>query len=64
MTLVFEPFSCYSKVDDIITPSDGCVDNLMIKTLAKNLNFTYDFVEPLDGQWGYRLDNGSYTGEE
>lgn len=64
VTLVYEPFSCYDKsTDGTITPSDNCVDNNMLAALANTLNFTYDFVEPEDGQWGHRQENGSYTGE-
>ncbi|XP_037793489.1 uncharacterized protein LOC119588952 [Penaeus monodon] len=62
VTLVYEPFSCYEKTDDLIIPADNCVDNNMLREIAINLNFTYVFVEPSDGQWGHRLDNGSYTG--
>ncbi|XP_042863989.1 glutamate receptor ionotropic, kainate 2-like [Penaeus japonicus] len=62
VTLVYEPFSCYEKIDDVIIPADNCVDNNMLREISMNLNFTYVFVEPSDGQWGHRLDNGSYTG--
>ncbi|KAK3879250.1 hypothetical protein Pcinc_016161, partial [Petrolisthes cinctipes] len=63
VTLVYEPFSCYDKsVDGTITPSGHCVDNNMLASLANTLNFTYVFLEPEDGQWGHRLENGSYTG--
>ncbi|XP_050703929.1 uncharacterized protein LOC126989348 [Eriocheir sinensis] len=64
VTLVYEPFSCYTKNPKTgsLTPSGGCVDNLMVQQLGAALNFTYNFVEPKDGQWGHRLDNGSYTG--
>ncbi|ROT80665.1 hypothetical protein C7M84_000603 [Penaeus vannamei] len=62
VTLVYEPFSCYEKIDGVIVPADNCVDNNMLREIANNLNFTYVFVEPSDGQWGHRLDNGSYTG--
>ncbi|KAK8374765.1 hypothetical protein O3P69_012536 [Scylla paramamosain] len=39
-----------------------CVDTRMLRAMATSLNFTYVVREPLDGQWGYRLQNGSYTG--
>ncbi|KAK4328895.1 hypothetical protein Pmani_000704 [Petrolisthes manimaculis] len=55
--------SCYDKSEDgTITPSGHCVDNNMLASLANTLNFTYVFLEPEDGQWGHRLENGSYTG--
>ncbi|XP_045127718.1 uncharacterized protein LOC123514136 [Portunus trituberculatus] len=40
-----------------------CVDTRMLHAMATSLNFTYVVREPNDGQWGYRLQNGSYTGE-
>ncbi|XP_068245259.1 LOW QUALITY PROTEIN: glutamate receptor U1-like [Palaemon carinicauda] len=63
VTLVYEPFSCYHKVsDDILIPTGKCVDNTMLHEMSLSLNFTYKFTEPKDGQWGHKLDNGSYTG--
>ncbi|XP_069942958.1 ionotropic receptor 21a-like [Cherax quadricarinatus] len=62
VTLVYEPFSCYHKEGDHLVPADNCVDNNMLREIARSLNFTYIFVEPRDGQWGHRLQNGSYTG--
>ncbi|XP_064110307.1 probable glutamate receptor [Macrobrachium nipponense] len=63
VTLVYEPFSCYRKVsDDILIPTGRCVDNTMLHEMSLALNFTYKFTEPKDGQWGHKLDNGSYTG--
>ncbi|XP_045599811.1 glutamate receptor ionotropic, delta-1 isoform X2 [Procambarus clarkii] len=62
VTLVYEPFSCYHKEGSRIMPADNCIDNNMLREISAVLNFTYVFVEPSDGQWGHRLQNGSYTG--
>ena len=35
---------------------------LMLDTLATVRNFTYDIIEPADGQWGKVDKNGSWTG--
>ncbi|KAK4292077.1 hypothetical protein Pmani_035125 [Petrolisthes manimaculis] len=34
----------------------------MLKAMAGVLNFTYTVREPKDGQWGYRLEDGFYSG--
>ncbi|XP_064105499.1 probable glutamate receptor [Macrobrachium nipponense] len=34
----------------------------MMNAVAGTLNFTYKVREPADQQWGYKLDNGTYTG--
>lgn len=62
VTLVYQPFSCYQKQGDALIPTQDCVDNKMLHEISRTLNFTYILVEPEDGQWGHRLENGSYTG--
>ncbi|KAK7077820.1 hypothetical protein SK128_007530 [Halocaridina rubra] len=62
VTLVYEPFSCYEKIGEDFIPTGNCVDNKMLEEMSRTLNFTYMFVEPKDGQWGHKMDNGSYTG--
>lgn len=76
VTLEYAPFSCYDKME--MKEENGrrgagkrgaklklrdCVDTRMLRAMATSLNFTYSVREPVDGQWGYRLQNGSYTGE-
>ncbi|XP_069104060.1 uncharacterized protein [Argopecten irradians] len=34
----------------------------MLDELASQLNFTYVMTEPADKEWGFMLDNGSWTG--
>lgn len=36
----------------------------MLNAMAQALNFTYTVREPKDGQWGYLLNDGFYSGEE
>ncbi|XP_071521417.1 uncharacterized protein [Panulirus ornatus] len=62
VTLVYEPFSCYQEEGGVLIPAGNCVDNKMLNEMSRTLNFTYVLVEPSDGQWGHRLENGSYTG--
>ena len=44
----------------------GCYRGYMIdliETLASHLNFTYEFIHPLDGKWGsFNKTTGSWTG--
>ncbi|KAK3095885.1 hypothetical protein FSP39_020337, partial [Pinctada imbricata] len=40
--------------------SGFCTD--LLNELTVELNFTYDWVEPPDGEWGTLMDNGSWTG--
>ena len=35
---------------------------LQLETLADLLNFTYRLVEPEDGEWGRRGEDGRWTG--
>lgn len=37
-----------------------CID--LIKKLAKDMNFTYDLVIPKDGQFGFKMKNGQWSG--
>lgn len=30
--------------------------------MAKDLNFTYEVIEPEDGKWGVEIGNGSWNG--
>ena len=34
----------------------------LLKYVQTSLNFTFEIRRPLDGQWGYVLENGSVTG--
>ena len=59
------PFSCYSRsgfANKSVSLND-CVDTRILKAMADKMNFTYQVFEPLDGQWGYRLPNNSFTGK-
>ncbi|XP_042220292.1 uncharacterized protein LOC121865040 [Homarus americanus] len=67
VTLEYAPFSCYDKASDGGAEEGevvlrDCVDTRILNALASTLNFTYNIREPRDHQWGYRLDNGTYTG--
>ncbi|XP_071523502.1 glutamate receptor ionotropic, delta-1-like [Panulirus ornatus] len=45
----------------LLTPRDS-LDVRIINTMAAHLNFTYELVEPPDGQWGVVDDHGNWTG--
>ncbi|XP_068223520.1 uncharacterized protein [Palaemon carinicauda] len=62
VTLEYAPFSCYEKTKGRDVRLKDCVDTRMINAVAGTLNFTYRVREPEDLQWGYKLDNGTYTG--
>ncbi|XP_066985951.1 glutamate receptor U1-like [Macrobrachium rosenbergii] len=62
VTLEYAPFSCYEKTGGRDVRLKDCVDTRMMNAVAGTLNFTYKVREPADLQWGYKLDNGTYTG--
>ncbi|KAK7078940.1 hypothetical protein SK128_008809 [Halocaridina rubra] len=62
VTLEYAPFSCYEKTKGLEVKLKDCVDTRMVNAMSKSLNFTYQVREPTVPQWGYKLDNGSYTG--
>ncbi|XP_076030916.1 putative glutamate receptor [Oratosquilla oratoria] len=62
VTLEYAPFSCYNKAEDGRVLLKDCVDTRMLRGMAETFNFTYTVREPHDGQWGYLLKNGSYSG--
>ncbi|XP_066957411.1 probable glutamate receptor isoform X1 [Macrobrachium rosenbergii] len=35
---------------------------LVLEMLARNINFTYDLVQPSDGSWGFLFPNGTWNG--
>jgi hypothetical protein len=39
----------------------GVVMEILLE-LAKDFNLTYQFVQPIDAEWGALLDNGTWTG--
>lgn len=62
VTMEYAPFSCYDKLPDGGVSLHDCVDTRMLNAMASLLNFTYTVREPEDGHWGYKLEDGNYTG--
>ncbi|XP_063598905.1 probable glutamate receptor [Penaeus indicus] len=62
VTMKYAPFSCYDKLPDGGVSLHDCVDTRMLNAMASLLNFTYTVREPEDGHWGYKLEDGNYTG--
>ncbi|KAG7167501.1 Glutamate receptor ionotropic, delta-1-like 22 [Homarus americanus] len=54
-------FKVTRSEDGSLQPHSG-VDYNVLNALAKKLNFTYELVDTLDGQWGGVMDNGTVTG--
>ncbi|XP_069941479.1 probable glutamate receptor isoform X3 [Cherax quadricarinatus] len=61
VTMNYAPFTFYEVKSGVVHLKD-CVDARILRVISSVLNFTYIIREPPDGQWGLRLDNGSYTG--
>ncbi|XP_068223238.1 probable glutamate receptor [Palaemon carinicauda] len=63
VTLSFPPFMHYTEGNAThrIVLKD-CLDRNIMRVISKYYNFSFDLYEPADGQWGYQLDNGSFTG--
>ncbi|XP_042203118.1 ionotropic receptor 21a-like isoform X1 [Homarus americanus] len=65
VTMDFAPFIDYTRTQDdpggLTTPTDS-MDVRILKEAARALNFSFILREPSDGQWGYLLENGSWTG--
>ena len=49
------------NTSSVSRPYSGVMFELL-KYVQKSLNFTFEIRRPLDGQWGYVLENGSVTG--
>ncbi|KAL5016289.1 hypothetical protein ScPMuIL_005878 [Solemya velum] len=58
-TLPWDPFVVRETVGNTVRYDGLCVE--IVRTLAGDLNFTYHYEEPSDGEWG-RIVNGSWTG--
>ncbi|XP_066986684.1 glutamate receptor ionotropic, delta-2-like [Macrobrachium rosenbergii] len=63
VTLSFPPFMHYTEGNAThrIVLKD-CLDRNIMRVISRYYNFSFDLYEPADGQWGYQLDNGSFTG--
>ncbi|XP_071515665.1 LOW QUALITY PROTEIN: ionotropic receptor 21a-like [Panulirus ornatus] len=65
VTMDFPPFVDYTRTEDepgkVTLPKDS-MDIRILQTAARALNFSFVLREPADGQWGYLLANGSWTG--
>nr|XP_053652050.1 glutamate receptor-like [Cherax quadricarinatus] len=57
ITTAEKSMSCVVSCAQFLGPVPRLVDYL-----ATALNFTYTYVRPVDGVWGVRLDNGSWSG--
>lgn len=64
VTMKYAPFSCYDKLPSGQVKLRDCVDTRMLDAISTLLNFTYRVREPEDGHWGYKLEDGNYTGGE
>ncbi|XP_063876364.1 glutamate receptor ionotropic, kainate glr-3-like isoform X1 [Scylla paramamosain] len=65
VTMDFAPFIDYDKTQEqpggVVIPRDS-MDIRILQEAARVLNFSFVLREPSDGQWGYLLENGSWTG--
>ncbi|XP_042858200.1 uncharacterized protein LOC122244381, partial [Penaeus japonicus] len=65
VTMDFPPFIDYTRFESspggIVEPRDS-MDVRILKEAAREFNFSFVMREPEDGQWGYLLDNNSWTG--
>ncbi|KAG7162652.1 glutamate receptor-like [Homarus americanus] len=64
VTLPYFPFIAFEKESEeggALSPRDS-LNTRMINTMARCLNFTYMFREPLDGTWGVPTTGGNWTG--
>ncbi|XP_067671699.1 probable glutamate receptor [Haliotis asinina] len=60
VSLEWKPYSL--KVRDTGNISYTGISDEFMEHLSTRFNFSYQYVEPSDGQWGEKMDNGSYTG--
>ncbi|XP_046379514.1 glutamate receptor ionotropic, kainate 2-like [Haliotis rufescens] len=60
LSLEWKPYSVKIRNTDNISYT-GIADEFM-EHLSRRFNFSYQYVEPQDGQWGEKMDNGSWTG--
>ncbi|XP_046575445.1 probable glutamate receptor [Haliotis rubra] len=60
VSLEWKPYSV--KVRDTGNISYTGISDEFMEHLSVRFNFSYQYVEPADGQWGEKMDNGSYTG--
>ncbi|KAL5004040.1 hypothetical protein ScPMuIL_017496 [Solemya velum] len=58
-TNMWSPFVMKKVVGGLPYYEGLCID--MLEVFASKLNFTYELVEPADGEWG-RINNGTWTG--
>ncbi|XP_047736185.1 glutamate receptor ionotropic, delta-1-like [Hyalella azteca] len=56
------PFFKIRRDDTKGSETGSGIDYSIAETIAKFLNITIRIVTPVDGQWGRRLPNGSWTG--
>ncbi|XP_071546558.1 glutamate receptor ionotropic, kainate 4-like [Panulirus ornatus] len=65
VALPYFPYIAYEKnsedPDGPVSPRDA-LNTRMMDVIAAQLNLTYEIREPLDGNWGVQLANGSWTG--
>ena len=60
--LRWPPFFDYTlDQDGFVVDAKGLLLDILLE-LANKLNFTTIMTTPKDGQWGYKTDNGEYTG--
>ncbi|XP_068217695.1 glutamate receptor ionotropic, kainate glr-3-like [Palaemon carinicauda] len=65
VTMDFAPFIDYTRTIDgpggVTIPKDS-MDIRILQEAARLFNFSFILREPADNQWGYLLENGSWTG--